>query len=183
LNGNIGILKSLVSEITDPTNLPQAYGYMPIAWVCAVLVSHEQSFTKHLFCSLLVVSLGAYLNQYAYTVVHRFWCFSPLIGGSLSRPAERFPGLFGESDFLKKYPYFLPCAVPATFTLVAWLVTFFFLEEVSSCFSISSTVFYSPLFRPFLPHILFHVFSNSARAKMIFLAKVHTHLSLLLMTI
>lgn len=33
LNGNIGILKSLVSEITDSTNLPQAYGYMPIAWV------------------------------------------------------------------------------------------------------------------------------------------------------
>ncbi|KIM84184.1 hypothetical protein PILCRDRAFT_401840 [Piloderma croceum F 1598] len=101
LNGNIGILKSLVSEITDSTNLPRAYGYMPIAW-----------------------STGGILG--------------PLIGGSLSKPAERFPGLFGDSDFLKTYPYFLPCAVPATFTLVAWLVTFFFLKEtVPSAYSLS----------------------------------------------
>ena len=42
---------------------------------------------------------------------------------------ERFPDLFGQNEFLKEYPYFLPCAVPATFSLIAWLVTFFFLEE------------------------------------------------------
>lgn len=101
LNGNIGILKSLVSEITDSTNLPLAYGYMPIAW-----------------------SAGGILG--------------PMIGGSLSKPAERFPDLFGDSDFLKKYPYFLPCSIPATFTVVAWLVTFFFLEEtVPSAYSLS----------------------------------------------
>jgi hypothetical protein len=47
----------------------------------------------------------------------------------LARPTERFPNLFGENVFLKKYPYFLPCAIPATFSLVAWLVTFFFLKE------------------------------------------------------
>lgn len=52
-----------------------------------------------------------------------------MIGGLLSRPADRFPGLFGENEFLKKYPYFLPCAIPATFTLVVWVVTFLFLEE------------------------------------------------------
>lgn len=71
-----------------------------------------------------------YPNRYVCTVTNKFRHCSPLIGGSLSKPAERFPGLFGGSDFLKKYPYFLPCAVPATFTLVAWLVTFFFLKEV-----------------------------------------------------
>ena len=37
--------------------------------------------------------------------------------------------MFGQNEFLKEYPYFLPCAVPATFTLIAWLVTFFFLRE------------------------------------------------------
>ena len=42
---------------------------------------------------------------------------------------ERFPDLFGNNEFLKKYPYFLPCAVPATFTLVAWTVTYLFLKE------------------------------------------------------
>ena len=52
-----------------------------------------------------------------------------MIGGFLARPAERFPNLFGQNSFLKEYPYFLPCAVPATFTIIAWLVTFFFLKE------------------------------------------------------
>ncbi|KAG6815067.1 hypothetical protein H0H87_005385, partial [Tephrocybe sp. NHM501043] len=51
-----------------------------------------------------------------------------MIGGSLS-PADRFPSLFGDNAFLKKYPYFLPCAVPATFSALAWLVTFFYLKE------------------------------------------------------
>jgi hypothetical protein len=49
LNGNIGILKSLVSEITDSTNLPLAYGYMPIAWVCA-----PSSFDADLFSEAIL---------------------------------------------------------------------------------------------------------------------------------
>ena len=53
----------------------------------------------------------------------------PLIGGFLVRPAERFPDLFGENEFLKKYPYFLPCAIPATIALIAWLITFLYLKE------------------------------------------------------
>jgi hypothetical protein len=32
LNGNVGVIKSIVAEITDPTNLPQVYAYMPISW-------------------------------------------------------------------------------------------------------------------------------------------------------
>jgi len=47
----------------------------------------------------------------------------------LARPAERFPDLFGENTFLQKYPYFLPCAIPATFSLITWVVTFLFLKE------------------------------------------------------
>jgi hypothetical protein len=56
---------------------------------------------------------------------------SPVIGGSLSHPATRFPATFGSNEFLIKYPYFLPCAVPATFTAIAWLTTYFLLKEVS----------------------------------------------------
>ena len=55
----------------------------------------------------------------------------PIIGGSLSRPAERFPSLFANNEFLKKYPYFLSCAVPATFSALAWVVTFMFLKETN----------------------------------------------------
>ncbi|KAF8071623.1 member of major facilitator superfamily multidrug-resistance, DHA1 sub-family [Lyophyllum atratum] len=95
LNGNIGVIKSMMVELTDSTNIAQAYAYMPIAW-----------------------STGGTLG--------------PIIGGSLSRPAEQYPHLFGNNEFLKKYPYFLPCAVPATYTALAWLVTFLFLKETVS---------------------------------------------------
>ncbi|KAJ7352349.1 member of major facilitator superfamily multidrug-resistance, DHA1 sub-family [Mycena albidolilacea] len=95
LNGNIGVIKSIVAELTDSTNIAQAYAYMPIAW-----------------------STGSTLG--------------PIIGGSLARPAERFPELFGDNQFLRKYPYFLPCAIPATFSLVAWVVTLLFLEETAT---------------------------------------------------
>ncbi|OSD06359.1 MFS general substrate transporter [Trametes coccinea BRFM310] len=92
LNGNIGVMKSMLAEITDPTNIAQAYAFMPIAW-----------------------STGATLG--------------PIIGGSLSKPAERFPSLFGNSEFFKTYPYFLACSIPATFSAIACFVTLFFLKE------------------------------------------------------
>jgi hypothetical protein len=37
--------------------------------------------------------------------------------------------LFGDNEFLKKYPYFLPCAVSATFAALALLLTFRFMKE------------------------------------------------------
>ncbi|KAI0833237.1 MFS general substrate transporter [Trametes gibbosa] len=92
LNGNIGVMKSMLAEITDPSNIAQAYAYLPIAW-----------------------STGATIG--------------PVIGGSLSHPAERFPNIFGHSGFFKDYPYFLACAIPATFSAIACIVTLFFLKE------------------------------------------------------
>ncbi|KAI0711906.1 MFS general substrate transporter [Cerioporus squamosus] len=83
LNGNIGVMKSMLAEITDPSNIAQAYAYLPIAW-----------------------STGATLG--------------PIIGGSLSRPADRYPSVFGGIEFLKQYPYFLA---------LACFVTLFFLKE------------------------------------------------------
>ncbi|KAI0059266.1 MFS general substrate transporter [Artomyces pyxidatus] len=105
LNGNIGVVKSMVAEITDSTNLAQVYAYMPISW-----------------------ATGGTLG--------------PIIGGTLSRPAERFPDTFGDSAFMKKYPYFLACAVPATFSAIAWLITFVFLKEtVPTAVSFRSLLF------------------------------------------
>ncbi|KAG1814989.1 major facilitator superfamily multidrug-resistance, DHA1 sub-family [Suillus variegatus] len=87
-----GILKIMVMDITDITNLPEAYSYVPIPWMIANTVG-------------------------------------PLIGGSLSRPADRFPDIFGQSELLKAYPYLLPCSISALFALVAWLVTYCRLQE------------------------------------------------------
>ncbi|KAG1734810.1 major facilitator superfamily domain-containing protein [Suillus lakei] len=56
----------------------------------------------------------------------------PLIGGVLARPADRFPNVFGGSEFLKKYPYFLPCAVPATVSALTWIVVFLYLKETTT---------------------------------------------------
>ncbi len=56
---------------------------------------------------------------------------SPAIGGTLSHPAERHPDIFGQSEFLKKYPYFLACSIPATFSMLACFATLFFLKEAS----------------------------------------------------
>ncbi|KAG1728509.1 major facilitator superfamily domain-containing protein [Suillus paluster] len=95
LNGSNGVIKSIVMDITDTTNLPKAYGYMPLPWM-----------------------IGN--------------AFGPLIGGTLSRPADRFPEIFGRSELLKTYPYLLPCAVPAIFASVAGLVTYFRLKETVS---------------------------------------------------
>ncbi|KAH8109157.1 MFS general substrate transporter [Phellopilus nigrolimitatus] len=94
LNGNIGVIKSMLAEMSDETNLARAFAYQPIPWSTGCTVG-------------------------------------PLIGGALSRPAERFPGLFGNSDFLKTYPYFLPCAIPATFSFLAWIVTYMFFKETN----------------------------------------------------
>ncbi|KAH6909200.1 major facilitator superfamily domain-containing protein, partial [Coprinopsis sp. MPI-PUGE-AT-0042] len=95
LNGNIGVIKSMMAEMTDETNISTAYAWFPLAW-----------------------STGSSLG--------------PIVGGSLSKPAERFPERFGNNAFLKEYPYFLACAVPATFTLFALLTTAAFLKETSS---------------------------------------------------
>lgn len=92
LNGNIGVMKSMVAEVTDASNIALAYSYTPISW-----------------------SAGCTIG--------------PMIGGSLSHPAKQLPRLFGSSEFLKEYPYFLPCAIPATFSLIAWFVAYFFLQE------------------------------------------------------
>ena len=32
LNGNTGVMKTMVSEITDPTNIAQAFGFLPVVW-------------------------------------------------------------------------------------------------------------------------------------------------------
>ncbi|KAJ7056894.1 member of major facilitator superfamily multidrug-resistance, DHA1 sub-family [Mycena amicta] len=95
LNGNIGVIKSMIAEMTDTTNIAQAYAYMPIAW-----------------------SAGGVLG--------------PIIGGFLAHPVEGFPTWFGHSEFLRKYPYFLPCAVPASYSILAWFVTLMFLRETAT---------------------------------------------------
>jgi hypothetical protein len=54
----------------------------------------------------------------------------PLIGGSLSKPAEQFPGLFGNFELFKTYPYLLPCGISACYAMLAMFVAWSSLNEV-----------------------------------------------------
>lgn len=91
LNGNIGVMKSVMGELTDSTNRAEGFALMPVVW-----------------------GLGATLG--------------PFIGGSLSRPHERFPNVFSGS-FWKAYPYFLPCVATSGFVMIAFTIALIFFKE------------------------------------------------------
>ncbi|KIY45865.1 MFS general substrate transporter [Fistulina hepatica ATCC 64428] len=91
LNGNTGVMKSIMGELTDSTNRAEAFAPMPLVW-----------------------SLGSTLG--------------PLIGGTLSRPHDNFPGVF-RAQFWQEYPYFLPCAVTAGYVACAFLLTLTLFKE------------------------------------------------------
>ncbi|KAF9532650.1 major facilitator superfamily domain-containing protein [Crepidotus variabilis] len=91
-NGNIGVSKSVIAEITDDTNVGEAYGYIPLMWSTGVTIA-------------------------------------PFLGGILSKPAERWPNIFGKFDLFRSHPYFLPCAVGGGIALVTFIVAFLGLKE------------------------------------------------------
>ncbi|KAG1901476.1 major facilitator superfamily domain-containing protein [Suillus fuscotomentosus] len=86
------VINTLLMDITDATNMPKAYSYMPIPVIIATTVGS-------------------------------------LIGGLLSRPADRFPNIFGRSELLRTYPYLLPCSISAFFISIIWLVVYICLKE------------------------------------------------------
>ncbi|KAF8199733.1 major facilitator superfamily transporter [Pholiota molesta] len=91
LNGNIGVMKSTMGELTDNTNRADAFALMPALW-----------------------ALGATMG--------------PLLGGTLTRPADQFPEVF-TGQFWKKYPYFLPCAAPAGVVFIVLVITGIWFKE------------------------------------------------------
>ncbi|KAF4608969.1 hypothetical protein EYR40_001322 [Pleurotus pulmonarius] len=68
----------------------------------------------------------------AFPIFGLFWpigsIVGPLIGGSLSNPAKRFPSWFG-SALWTSYPYFLPCLIACIVTVIVLAISYVFLEE------------------------------------------------------
>jgi hypothetical protein len=64
------------------------------------------------------------------TIISLGGTFRPLIGGTLSRPHDRFPNVF-RGRFWQKYPYFLPSLVSACYSGFAFLLALFVFKEVS----------------------------------------------------
>jgi len=73
------------------------------------------------------------LQPLAFSIMPMVWTlgsiFGPAFGGALARPAEKHPALFGDSVFLKRFPFALPNLVSAVFFIVGITTGFLFLQE------------------------------------------------------
>lgn len=68
----------------------------------------------------------------AFSIMPLVWSlgsiFGPSFGGFFARPAEQYPGLFGDSVFFKKYPFALPNFVACFFFMISLITGVLFLK-------------------------------------------------------
>ncbi|KAJ5678840.1 glutamate carboxypeptidase [Penicillium macrosclerotiorum] len=73
------------------------------------------------------------LQPRAFSIMPLVWTigsiFGPAIGGALARPAEKYPYLFGGSEFLRRFPFALPNLFSACFFIFGIGFGFLFLKE------------------------------------------------------
>ncbi|KAL4922754.1 major facilitator superfamily domain-containing protein [Aspergillus aurantiobrunneus] len=73
------------------------------------------------------------LQPQAFSIMPMVWTigsiFGPSFGGSLARPADKYPEVFGNSRFLKVYPFILPNIVCAVFFIIGISTGYLFLHE------------------------------------------------------
>lgn len=73
------------------------------------------------------------LQPRAFSIMPLVWTigsiFGPAFGGALARPAEKHPGLFGDSAFFRRFPFALPNLAAACFFIIGITTGFLFLEE------------------------------------------------------
>ncbi|RUS19352.1 major facilitator superfamily domain-containing protein [Endogone sp. FLAS-F59071] len=99
LNGNVGVLKSMVAELTVDLSSNQrarAFSYLPLVFGLGYIVGPV---------------LGGFLSR----PVEQYPSF--------------FGGRGWLTQFLEEYPYFLPCFVAAVISAIGLLFGFMFLEE------------------------------------------------------
>ena len=72
------------------------------------------------------------LQPRAFSLMPLVWSigsvFGPSFGGFFARPAEQYPDLFGNNEFLKKYPFVLPNIVAAVFFCISMFTAVLFLK-------------------------------------------------------
>ncbi|KAE8371793.1 major facilitator superfamily domain-containing protein [Aspergillus bertholletiae] len=73
------------------------------------------------------------LQPRAFSIMPLVWTigtiFGPAFGGALARPAEKHPGIFGNSEFLKRNPFILPNIASALLFIIGITTGFLFLHE------------------------------------------------------
>jgi MFS family permease len=72
------------------------------------------------------------LQPKAFSVMPLVWSLGsvvgPSFGGLFAQPAKQFPGLFGNIEFFKKFPFALPNLIATVFFLISAASAFFFLH-------------------------------------------------------
>ncbi|KAI1407572.1 MFS general substrate transporter [Hypoxylon sp. FL1857] len=73
------------------------------------------------------------LQPRAFSVMPLVWSvgsvFGPAFGGLFAKPAEQWPGVFGNSTFFKKYPFAFPNLIGSIFFLISLTTAMLFLKE------------------------------------------------------
>ncbi|KAL4975110.1 major facilitator superfamily domain-containing protein [Aspergillus desertorum] len=73
------------------------------------------------------------LQPRAFSIMPMVWTigsiFGPSFGGSLARPTEKYPMIFGHSQFFKEYPFVLPNMVAGFFFIIGISTGYLFLHE------------------------------------------------------
>ena len=76
------------------------------------------------------------LQPRAFSIMPLVWSlgsvFGPAFGGFFARPAEHYPGLFGNIEFFKSYPFALPNIMACVVFFISFMTGLLFLE-VRSC--------------------------------------------------
>ncbi|KAL2158467.1 hypothetical protein VTH06DRAFT_4233 [Thermothelomyces fergusii] len=73
------------------------------------------------------------LQPKAFSIMPLVWnigsVFGPAFGGFFARPAEQYPGLFGNIEFFKRYPFILPNLMACCVFFVSFMTGLLFLKE------------------------------------------------------
>lgn len=73
------------------------------------------------------------LQPRAFSIMPLVWSigsiFGPAFGGFFAKPAEQFPSLFGNNEFLKAYPFALPNILGSVIFLISVTTGMLFLKE------------------------------------------------------
>ncbi|KAI0807132.1 MFS general substrate transporter [Fomes fomentarius] len=100
-SGNVAVIHSVLGEITDSSNQATAFPLYGLCWPLGGIIGHAR---------LPRIQI------------------SPLMGGLLSNPATKFPGLF-DVPLFRRYPYLLPCIAATSIAWTGCVYGFFYFKE------------------------------------------------------
>ena len=115
-DGNVGVVRATMGELTDTTNRAQVYIW---TYTARVGSGHYRRLRDPVGTTARLLLLP----------------YSPFVGGWFAHPHERFPVVF-QNWLREEHPYFLPCFFSAFSFVITWLL----LREVRG-FARDSSVF------------------------------------------